>query len=495
MDERTPKSIGRYEVARLLGAGAMGNVYLGRDPDLDRAVAIKTVRNLEMDPEALATFLERFRNEARAAAKLHHPNIVQVYDVGEAPELGPYLVFEYVAGSTLKQILRSRGALAPAAVVRLALEVGEALAVAHAQGIIHRDLKPDNLLVTPDGQTKLADFGVARIPNAALTREGQFLGTPCYAAPETLRQGRYGIHSDLFSFAAVLYEAATGERAFPGDDAVAVAHRVIHDDPAAPRAVAERPDDLPASVAALLMQGLAKDPATRFDGSEAFADAIRTAYVDAGLVEPGAGRSGSRRFPLEASSAAPGDGGRGGIAFAAVLLGALVLGVALVFGVDPGDPDLGLVDAGVDAEVDLALEDFGADAAPAVDLAGPADSPRDARPAPDLGMVDLGVEGGLEDLGLDDAGEAGAPALTPHEREEAAKDALFRARFALDEGNLAEAREALAEARRYDPENPDIAALEQRLVAPVPPTGEDEAPAPGDDAAGDDARAAVAPEE
>ncbi|MEO0323125.1 MAG: serine/threonine-protein kinase [Myxococcota bacterium] len=470
MDERAPKSIGRYEVDRLLGAGAMGNVYLGRDPDLDRAVAIKTVRNLEMDPEALATFLERFRNEARAAAKLHHPNIVQVYDVGESPELGPYLVFEYVAGSTLKQILRSRGALAPAGVVRLALEIGEALAVAHAQGIIHRDLKPDNLLVTPDGQTKLADFGVARIPNAALTREGQFLGTPCYAAPETLRHGRYGVHSDLFSFAAVLYEAATGERAFPGDDAVAVAHRVIHDDPAPPREIAERPADLPAGVAALLTQGLAKDPAARFDGSVAFADAMRAAYVDAGLVDEAAARSGSRRFPLQVGSEASGDGGRGGIAFAAVLVGALVLGLALVFGSDPADPDPALLDAGVPSEPDLGPGDLGEELAPLEDL-GTQHALPDAPRAPDQGAEDLGVEAGPEELGAEDAGDAGEAPMTPHEREEAAKDALFRARFALDEGDVAEARAALEEARRYDPENPDIAALAARLVPAEPPSG------------------------
>ena len=220
MEDGIPKQIGRYTIDRLLGSGAMGFVFLGRDPELDRAVAVKTVRDLHMDPETLKLFLERFRNEARAAARLHHPNIVQVYDVGDDADLGPYLVFEYVAGSTLKQILRSRGALDALGVVRLAEEIGDALSLAHEHGIIHRDLKPDNLLVTPDGMTKLADFGIARIPNAALTREGQFLGTPCYAAPETLKLGEYGVRSDLFSFAAVLYEACAGARAFPGDDAV-----------------------------------------------------------------------------------------------------------------------------------------------------------------------------------------------------------------------------------------------------------------------------------
>ena len=230
MDASIPKQIGRYAVDRLLGSGAMGHVFLGRDPELDRPVAIKTVRDLKMDEEAMGTFLERFRNEARAAARLHHPHIVQVYDVGEDADAGPYLVFEYVAGSTLKQALRARGPLAPEPLCRLADELAEAIELAHQHGIIHRDIKPDNVLLSPAGSAKLADFGVARVPNAALTREGQFLGTPCYAAPETLDRGEYGPKTDVFSFAAMLYELISGARAFPGSDAVAVAHKVLHDE-------------------------------------------------------------------------------------------------------------------------------------------------------------------------------------------------------------------------------------------------------------------------
>ncbi|MCA9583278.1 MAG: protein kinase, partial [Myxococcales bacterium] len=117
-----PKQIGRYRIERLLGSGAMGFVYLGRDPDLDRLVAIKTLRSFDLDLEALERYLSRFRNEARAAARLHHPNIVQVYDVGEEPEVGPFMVFEYVRGSSLREILRARGALSPNKLARLAQE-------------------------------------------------------------------------------------------------------------------------------------------------------------------------------------------------------------------------------------------------------------------------------------------------------------------------------------------------------------------------------------
>lgn len=444
MDDGIPKKIGRYAVDRLLGSGAMGFVFLGRDPELDRAVAIKTVRDLNMDEESLKLFLERFRNEARAAAKLHHPNIVQVYDVGDDAELGPYLVFEYVAGSTLKQILRSRGALDPLGVVRLAEEVGDALSLAHEQEIIHRDIKPDNLLVTPDGQTKLADFGVARIPNAALTREGQFLGTPCYAAPETLKQGKYGVRSDLFSFAAVLYEAAAGARAFPGDDAVAVAHKVIHDEPKPLRQVADDPSIVPAEVEAVIMNGLSKDASKRAGSAAELAAALRDAYLAAGLVDPEeVARPASRRIPLPPEASRAG-GGRAGTVLLLVLALSVLVGVGLIFAVESDDDPVVLA-------LDAGLEDAGQDAGPSAEVEDGVD---------DAG-VDLGPgESAEPDLGEPDAGPI---EMTPHEREEAAKDALDRARDALRDGDVDGAREALAEASRYDPGNPDIQELQSAI--------------------------------
>ena len=257
-----PERIGRYVIERILGQGAMGLVYLGRDPSLDRPVAIKTVKDLDLEPEKKQRFLDRFKNEARAAARLSNASIVQVYDVGEDKELGAYLVLEYVRGSSLKQILREKGPLLPARLCEVARDLASGIDVAHAAGIIHRDIKPDNVLVGEDGRAKLADFGVARVPDAALTKEGQFLGTPCYAAPETLSSGKYSPQSDLFSFAVVLYELATGERAFPGDDAIAVAHQVIHDEPPLPSEVARGPK-IPAGVDDVLVVALDKDPSKR----------------------------------------------------------------------------------------------------------------------------------------------------------------------------------------------------------------------------------------
>src|SRR5690349_12936187 len=174
--DATPAKIGRYPVLRLLGKGAMGCVYLARDTDLERDVAIKTVRLPVLVAEQ-AAFLVRFRNEARAVGRLRHRSIVSVYDVGDDPESGPYLVFEYIEGATLKEILRTRGPLSPEQTVALAEQVGDALDAAHRAKIIHRDIKPDNLLVGKDGVVHLADFGVVRVPDAGLIGEGQVLGT------------------------------------------------------------------------------------------------------------------------------------------------------------------------------------------------------------------------------------------------------------------------------------------------------------------------------
>jgi serine/threonine protein kinase len=272
-----PRQIGRYRIERLLGSGSMGNVYLAHDADLDRPVAIKTLRDLVLDADMRDVFLGRFQNEARAAARLHHPNIVQIFDVGDDPNVGPYLVFEYVQGHTLKQELKKGGPLSRQHLLEVARQVGDALATAHVAGVIHRDLKPENLLITDNGQVKLADFGIARVPNAELTKEGQFLGTPCYSAPETLRSGEYSEQSDLFSFGAVIYEAASGERAFPGNEAMAVAHKVMNSEPIPP-SEANRGAAIPTTVDAVILRALRKNPASRYASARTFVSALREAY-------------------------------------------------------------------------------------------------------------------------------------------------------------------------------------------------------------------------
>lgn len=452
-----PSAIGRYRVERLLGQGAMGSVYLARDPELHRAVAIKTVRHLDLEEDRLSRFLERFRNEARAAARLSHPSIVAVYDVGEDEAVGPYLVFEYVAGSTLKQILRGRGALPPADVVRLGRQIASALDTAHAAGVIHRDIKPDNILVSPVGDAKLADFGVARVPDAALTKEGQFLGTPCYAAPETIDEARYGPHSDLFSFAAVLYETVTGVRAFPGDDAISVAHHVVHDDPELPSAVATD-RAIPKEVDRVLMRGLAKDPDARYGSASELVEELRRAYVAAGVLadevtgaQPLATRDAER--PAKGSS----------WAFGLVLGGGLAVGVALViaFG-ELGAGSVETVDAGSFViDTTGGPHDAGAqsdDGRAIVALAQPDAGP----PAEAAAQQDAGRAEGPE-ASPPDAGSPSIESMTAFEREEAAKDEVRDARARLSAGDLDGAEAALRRARHLDPGNADIAPLLERV--------------------------------
>jgi len=436
----------------------MGFVFLGRDPELDRPVAIKTLKDLGMGPDALERFLERFRNEARAAARLSHTSIVQVFDVGDDPEMGPYLVFEYVAGSTLKQMLADRGPLSAAEMMLLADELSGGIDLAHSQGIIHRDIKPENLLVTPDGHTKLADFGVARLPDAALTREGQFLGTPCYAAPETLDRGDVSPRSDLFSLAAVLYESATGVRAFPGTDAVGVAHKVIHDDPPPPSEVAPA-GHLPAKLDAVLMRGLSKDPALRYGSAREFADAVAEAWPAASAARRDA--TGRVIAPMDTRRTSSGTA-----AFMAVLLGGLAVGVALIYAFDGS--------LGDDADAGMAIMgamDGGAATAPLDNTLTDA-SPHANRDAGMVVVLDAGERNELHDAAphtpsMDAATSTNqAETLTPHDREEAAKDALREARRELREGHIDEARQALDRARGFDPENPDILELEERLADP-----------------------------
>jgi serine/threonine-protein kinase len=445
----------------------MGNVYLARDPHLDRQVAIKTVKRLDLDPEQLATFLSRFRNEARAAARLVHPNIVQVYDVGEDPEGGPFLVMEYVPGASLKQILRREGPLVAGALVLLADEMAEALTAAHAQGIIHRDLKPDNLLMTPDGHVKLADFGVARIPDAALTREGQFLGTPCYSAPETLKAGTYGPRTDLFSMAAVLYEAATGERAFAGADAVAVAHEVLHGEPEAPsRKIAG--GDIPPEVDDVILRGLARSSDERYEVPRELAQALRMAYEEAGVVAelPPAppGREPSGTFTSTRNEAR----GPSSLACATVALGALAIGLAVVFGFRSEEPR---ADARVGSPEALGLAAERPDPHErALVPPGPPPGP-EATPRHDAGSTPAVVplEPAPEEAPAAEVALPSLDTLTPHEREEHAKDALARARRALRESRRDAARTALVEAGYYDPGNPDIARLMAQVESSAAP--------------------------
>lgn len=271
-DRPLPRSIGRYEISSLLGQGAMGRVFLARDPVLDRQVAVKLPRNdPTLEPDQRRSLLDRMRHEARASGRVSHPNIVALFDMGEDPALGLYLVFEYVEGQTLKERIAERP-LGPVSAARLAREMGDALSTAHAAGVVHRDIKPENVILAAAG-SKIADFGIARVPDSTLTREGGLLGTPAYSAPECIVSGTFSPQSDQFSMAATLYEALSGSRAFPGEDTVQVASRITSEE-VTPIA---RACGLNPRVDEVLGRALAKSAAERFPSAREFGSALAEA--------------------------------------------------------------------------------------------------------------------------------------------------------------------------------------------------------------------------
>jgi serine/threonine-protein kinase len=271
-DPELPASIGRYSIVRAIGEGAMGRVLLAHDPVLDRDVAVKHLRgDLKIPRDVRAGLVTRMRHEARAAARVAHPNLVVLHDMGEDEGIGLYLVFEYVEGPTLKQRI-AEGPLPAAEVASLARDLGAALTLAHGAGILHRDIKPENVILSKSGG-KLADFGIARIPDSTLTHQGGLMGTPAYSAPETFRAGKFSPESDQFSLAATLYEALSAERAFPGDDAVAVAAKIAND---APEPFAARLS-LPAAVDEVLGRALDRRPEKRFASCAEFGVALAEA--------------------------------------------------------------------------------------------------------------------------------------------------------------------------------------------------------------------------
>jgi beta-lactam-binding protein with PASTA domain len=264
---------GRYELHRRLGRGGMAEVFLARDLQLGRPVAVKV---LFPQHAADPAFVERFRREAQAAANLNHPNIVSVYDWGE--EHGTYfIVMEYVDGQSLADTLRSKGPLAAGSAVEVATDVAAALGVAHGAGVLHRDIKPGNILVTPSGLVKVADWGIGRAIDAQveenLTQTGTVMGTATYFSPEQAQGLTLDNRSDLYALGVVLYEMVCGRPPFSGDSTVAIAYKHVQEPPTPPR-------QLNASIApeleAIIMQLLEKRPEDRYaDADDLRADLRR----------------------------------------------------------------------------------------------------------------------------------------------------------------------------------------------------------------------------
>jgi len=271
MTEPPARRIGRYEIAALLGRGGMAEVYRARDPQLGREVAVKLILPALAGEE---DFGRRFASEARAVAKLAHPNIVQIYDIGSA-EAGPYLVMEFVPGGTLKERLKAAGGPLPYdEVARIARAIGLALDEAHARGVIHRDVKPANILFRADGAPVLTDFGIARIANTTqITASSALTGTPAYMAPEQVT-GHPVPQSDLYSLGVALFEMLTGRLPFTAETATEMAVKHLQAEPPSPLTI--RPS-LPPAIDGVLRMALAKDPARRYPTGETLAAAVEAA--------------------------------------------------------------------------------------------------------------------------------------------------------------------------------------------------------------------------
>ncbi|HTL97512.1 MAG TPA: serine/threonine-protein kinase [Holophagaceae bacterium] len=277
-----PQSIGRYRVIRLLGEGGMGAVYLCQDPLLKRQVAVKTVLAGRSDS---AEMLERFQRESEISAQLNFPHIVTVFDVGNDPEIGPFMTMEFVDGSSLASLIQS-GNVSPAGVVDLLAQAGQALDAAARGGVVHRDVKPENMLVSKDGFLKLTDFGVAReVTSQTLTTTGMLVGTPTHMAPELLSGDKASATSDRYALTVTAFQLLfKGALPHKGSTIHALLTHILYSNP-------EMPPDMPGPVARVFLKALHKEPARRYPSTQAFLEDLAEAY---GIEAPAPAKTGDR---------------------------------------------------------------------------------------------------------------------------------------------------------------------------------------------------------
>lgn len=292
----------RYRLIRLIATGGMGQVWEAMDNRLDRRVAVKVLKaEFSEDPE----FLQRFRFEARTTAQLNHPGIAGVYDYGEtrdeAGESLAYLVMELVNGEPLNAVLGRIGRLPLGHALDMLEQTGRALQIAHSAGVVHRDVKPGNIMITPAGQVKITDFGIAKAVDASpVTKTGMVMGTAQYIAPEQALGSEATSASDVYSLGAVGYEALSGSRPFTGEGALTVAMKHVREMPA------PLPNDLPPGVRELIEITMAKDPAARYANGGEFADAVAAVRAGRRPPAPGNGRGpGTGRVMMPGVVAAP----------------------------------------------------------------------------------------------------------------------------------------------------------------------------------------------
>src|SRR3954464_668285 len=272
------KTLGRYNLERVLGKGAMGVVYEGVDPRLGRRVAIKTILKSHLDEDTAKDYSMRFVREAQAVARLNHPHVVQVFDFGEEGDIA-YLVMEFIKGKELKAFFDANERFDLKEVVRIMSELCEALEFAHAAGIIHRDIKPANVMIDAQGRTKLTDFGVARVQDSdktsvERTQAGTMVGTPAYMSPEQITGANIDKRTDVFSAGIILYQFLTGEKPFTGSGAWTIAKKIIQEEPPLPSSLNNAITPL---FDALVNKALAKNPDQRFQSARDLAVGLRRA--------------------------------------------------------------------------------------------------------------------------------------------------------------------------------------------------------------------------
>ena len=272
------KTLGRYNIERTIGKGAMGVIYEGLDPRLGRRVAIKTILKSHLDEDTARDYSMRFVREAQAVARLNHPNIVQVYDFGEEADIA-YLVMEFIKGKELKTFFDANKRFDLNEVVRIMCELCDALDFAHNAGIIHRDIKPANVMLDAQARTKLTDFGIARVQDSdrasvERTQAGTLVGTPAYMSPEQIIGGQIDKRADVFSAGIILYQFLTGEKPFTGSGAWTIAKKIIQEEPPLPSSLNDAVTPL---FDAVVNRALAKDPDERFPSARELALALKRA--------------------------------------------------------------------------------------------------------------------------------------------------------------------------------------------------------------------------
>ncbi len=267
-----PARLGKYEILRVLGRGAMGVVYEAFDPSIERTVALKTIRRDQLEGDDAAEVITRFQREAKAAGRLNHPNIVAIYDFGNDGDT-TFIAMEFVIGRELKAHFQKDERFPLPEIARIMGELLDALEYSHNYGVVHRDIKPANIIIRPNGQVKVADFGIARIESSQYTQAGSVLGTPAYMSPEQFMGQTVDRRSDIFSGGVVLYEFLTGERPFSGA-ATTIMHKVLTVNPPPPSRLNVQ---VPRPFDAVIAKAMAKRPEDRFKTAREFSDAIRSA--------------------------------------------------------------------------------------------------------------------------------------------------------------------------------------------------------------------------